>query len=99
MSLEADARRGHEAKAVLDNPIYSESFATVEAEIIRLWRDSRDAADREQLHQLLGLLGKTRNAMESVMRNGEIAGAELARKASKAEQMADAYWTRKQIRG
>lgn len=88
MSLEAEARRGEEAKAILDNPIYTDAYEGIRSEIIRSWEESRDAGDREQLHQLLGLLGKVNAAMAAVMRSGEVAKAELARKATKAEQMA-----------
>lgn len=88
MSLETEARRGLLAKEVLDNEIYTEAHASVEAEIIRLWREARDPADREQLHALLGLHDKIRTAMESVMRSGELAQAELARKQTQAENMA-----------
>lgn len=88
MSLEQEAQRGKLAQEVLDNEVYAEAHAAIEAEIIHLWRESRVAEDREQLHQLLGLHVKLKSAIEGVMRSGEIASAELRRKQSKAEQMA-----------
>lgn len=87
MSLEHEALRGRQAQEVIDNPIYAEAFGTIEREIIAAWRAARDAQDREQLHQLLGLLEKVQIALESVMRTGEVAKAELARKQTRAEQM------------
>lgn len=88
MSLEQEAMRGRRAQEVLENEVYADAHSAIEAEIIHLWRESRDAGDREQLHQLLGLHVKLKNAIEGVMRSGEIASAELARKQTKAEQMA-----------
>lgn len=93
MSHETEARRGQEAQAIVESPLYAESFAAVEAEIIALWRAARDPGDREQLHTMLGLLEKTREALESVIRTGEVASAEIARKQSRAEQIADAAWS------
>ncbi len=89
-SFEADRERGHLALAVLDNPIYVEAHALIEAETIRLWRESRNAEDREQLHKLLLLHERHKAAMQQVVRTGEIATAELVRKQTKAERIMDA---------
>jgi hypothetical protein len=94
MSLELDALRGKQAQEIIENPIYAESFDAIRAEIIGQWEASRDAADREQLHQLLGLLSKAKTALESVMRSGEVASAELARKQTRAEVMQNTLRTR-----
>jgi hypothetical protein len=88
MSYEAEIQRGKRAQEVIENEVYTEAHASIEAEIIRLWREAKNTDDREQLHMLLGLHGQVRTALESVMRSGEIAAAELARKMSRAEQMA-----------
>jgi hypothetical protein len=87
MSLESEALRGRQAQEVIDNPIYAEAFGAIEQEISGAWRAARDSQDREQLHQLLGLLEKVQTALESVMRTGEVATAELKRKATRAEQI------------
>jgi hypothetical protein len=87
VSHETDVQRGKRAQEVLDNEVYAEAWAAIEAEIIAQWRGARNPADREQLHQLLLMHGKARNALESVMRTGLLAEAELSRKLSRAEQM------------
>jgi hypothetical protein len=91
MSDEADAQRGRRAQEVLDNEVYADAYAAVEKELISKWRDSRNPEDREQLHQFLMMLGKVQNALETVMRTGEVAAAEISRKRSKAEQIGDVY--------
>jgi hypothetical protein len=75
-----EAERGRQAQAVLDNPVYASSYGLIEAEITRKWRESRDKDEREQLHLLLRMLDKARNVLESTMRTGKLAEAELERK-------------------
>ena len=86
MGHESDALRGKRAQEVLDNEVYAEAWAAIETEIIAQWREARNQADREQLHQLLLMHGKAKNALETVMRDGQVAQAELSRKLSRAEQ-------------
>ena len=94
MSHEAEVQRGKLAQEVLDNPIYIEAHAAIEQETIRLWREARNPEDREQLHQLLLMHDRAKTALESVMRSGQVAEAELSRKLSRAEQVGQAYASR-----
>lgn len=87
MSLQAEMERGALAREVIDNPVYAEAWAAIEQEVIRQWREARNPQDREQLHQFLLMHEKARTALESVMRTGQLAEAEIARKQSRAEQM------------
>jgi hypothetical protein len=98
VSLELDKQRGQQAQAIISDPVYAESYSAVETEIILQWRAARDKDDREQLHLMLLMLEKVRQSLESVMRSGQVATAEIERKRSKAELMADAYWDRR-LRG
>lgn len=93
MSHEQDALRGKRAQEVIDNEVYAQAWSELEQEIIRQWREARSPQDREQLHQLLLMHGKARTALESVMRTGQLAQAELGRKQSRAEQMAGATFS------
>lgn len=86
-TLERDRERGRLAQDVLDNPIYAEAHAAIEQEVIKQWREARNTQDREQLHQLLLMHAKAKAALEQVMRTGQLAEAELQRKATKAEQI------------
>lgn len=94
MSRAHDAERGRQAQAVLDNAVYAESYAALEKGITDRWRDSRDAADREELHRQLMALHLMRSQIESVMRSGRVALAELGRQQTRAEQMTTG-WRRK----
>lgn len=94
MSLEEERERGRLAQAVLDNPVYAEAHAAIEQEVIRQWRDARNPQDREQLHQLLLMHERAKVALESVMQSGQLATAELQRRATKAEQIGAEYQRR-----
>jgi hypothetical protein len=87
VSLQTEMERGNRAREVIENEVYAEAWAAIEKEIIEQWRSARNPQDREQLHQLLLMHAKAKTALESVMRSGQIAEAEIARKQSRAEQM------------
>lgn len=87
MSLEQDALRGKQAQEVIENPLYADAYVQVEDAITALWKASRDSLEREQLHTMLGLLGKVRGVFESAMRSGEVAEKELQRKRSLRERL------------
>ncbi len=87
MSLEQDEERGRLADEVLKNRVYAESFSLIEQEMTRLWRESRDKDEREQLHQLLRMLDKSRAILESTMRSGRVASDELRKRRNLAERI------------
>ena len=82
-----EAQRGQLAQAVLDNSVYADSYAQIESAMTRLWRDSRDPKEREEIHQKLLMLDKVKGLIESVMRTGKLAEAEIKRKQSLAERV------------
>jgi protein subunit release factor B len=75
----ASAERGRHAKALLDDPILQEAFATVDAAIIEAWRKTphRDAEARENLFKAASMLPKVRDALGEVIANGELSAATL----------------------
>jgi hypothetical protein len=87
LSLEKDVDRARLAGEVLNNPVYAESYAQIEQEFTRLWRDSRDKDEREDIHRALLMLGKARTILEATMRSGQVAAKELERKRSLSERM------------
>lgn len=87
MGLEREVDRGRLAEDVLNNPVYAEAHDLIAQGITEQWRHSRDAAEREQLHQLLRMLDKTRTLLEATMREGKVARSELQRKQTFAERI------------
>lgn len=88
MSDHTEAERGRLAKAVLENPIYAESYALLESEMTRAWRGSRNPDEREEIHQKLLMLDTVKGIVESVMRTGQLAEDAIKRKQTQAERMA-----------
>lgn len=82
MSDERDVERGRRAQDVLDNEVYRDSYTLIEQELIRLWRESRDKDERDELHRLLRMLDKARNVLETVMRTGRLAQDAIQQKQS-----------------
>lgn len=87
MSLTKDVERGQQAESVLQNPIYCEAYSLIEQGILKTWRESGDATQREELHKVLKLLDKVRSLMESTMRSGKVASKELERKRKLSERL------------
>jgi len=87
VGLEKDAERGRLADDVLRNPVYVQSYGLIEQELMRKWRDSRDKDEREQLHQLIRMLDKARNVLESTMRSGKLAADDLSKRRTLAERI------------
>lgn len=75
------------ADEVLNNPVYAEAYALIEQGITEQWRQSRDASEREQLHQLLRMVDKARTVVETTMREGRIAADKLKQRRSLAERI------------
>lgn len=91
MSDQLEAQRGQLAEQVLNNQVYVDAYGLIEQELTRLWRESRDRSEREQLHQLLRMLGKVQTVLESTMRTGQVAASELRRKQSLAEKIGSRF--------
>lgn len=87
MSDALEAQRGQLAEQVLRNAVYVDAYGLIESELTRLWRESRDRDEREQLHQLLKMLTKVQTVLESTMRTGQVATAELQRKQTLAQKI------------
>lgn len=79
MSDEEELRRGELALQVLNNEVYVESFGLIEKEVFKKWQTSRDQAEREQLHQFLLSLRKSREVLEQTMRSGKVAADKLSK--------------------
>lgn len=87
MSDAIEAQRGQLAEQVLKNEVYAGAYGLIESELTRLWRESRDRDEREQVHQLLRMLSKVQTVLESTMRSGQVATAELQRKQTLAQRI------------
>lgn len=75
----ASAERGRHAKALLDDPVLSAAFETVDAALIEAWRvtPQRDVEARERFHLATTLLGRVRAALGEAVANGAVSASTL----------------------
>jgi hypothetical protein len=68
----SDIRRGSEAEAMLNNPLYIETFAAIEAAMFVEFRDSKlgDEELRHELWQRMQLAKQFQGRFESIVKHG-----------------------------
>ena len=75
--LRKDQHRGQQAKALLENKILKEAFEKVESECHRLWAEAKNADVREGMWLRLQSLEHTRNAIEGIVKKGDLSERKL----------------------
>jgi hypothetical protein len=77
--LDADTVRGARAQALLDNELLQEAFARLEERYIAEWRlcQFRDTDARERLWQAVNILGKVKDHLAKIVRDGKLAQREI----------------------
>lgn len=79
MEASDELQRGDMAAAVLDNPIYAESWDMVRNGIISAWENApiRDKEGQNELKLMLKVLGDVRKTVEQTMQTGKMARIRL----------------------
>jgi hypothetical protein len=74
-------RRGQRAKALIEDDLLKETFATLEKAYMLKWRNTliQDTGERECLWQAVRIVGEVRDELLNVLNSGKIAQAELDR--------------------
>lgn len=74
-----ETERGNRAKRILEDDLWLEAWAAIEANLLSGWRNSpaRDAEGREALWMALKLAEQVRTLFESHMRTGQMAEMQL----------------------
>lgn len=74
-----DARKGQEAKDLLENPVLVEAFAILEREYLKAWRQSKpaDQEERERLWLAVGILEELQRHLRVVVENGVMAKRDI----------------------
>ena len=73
------AARGARARALLEDELLRDAFATVDAALVQAWRDTpaRDAEGRERLHLALTLLARVHGALAQAAHDGALSAQTL----------------------
>lgn len=71
--------KGNRAKVMLDDPIFKEAFAKLEADYIAAWKimPARDTDARERIWLACQVLGKVHEHLITMMNDGKLAQAEI----------------------
>ena len=77
--LNADLARRARAEALLQDEILQEAFVRLEQRYIEEWRVSqfRDTDARERLWQAVNILGKVKDHLAKILRDGKLAQREI----------------------
>lgn len=86
MTDEEAARRGEEARQLLEHPLLAEAFQTIRNEVTEQWQSSpaRDVEGREKLWLTLRLLNRLEGQLQSAVETGKVARATLLQRAKQA---------------
>jgi hypothetical protein len=77
--LEGERKRGHDAEALLDNPLFVEAKAAIRNELLKAWEASpaRDTEGRERIWISINLLEKLTAAIAMHATTGKLAAKQL----------------------
>lgn len=64
--------RAVQASHLVDEGLFAESMAKLEAEYLDLWRNARSVRRREDLHRLIVLMDRLKSDLKSVITTGKI---------------------------
>ena len=89
MSLSNEARRGDEARKILDNAVYKEAWSAYQDVLVRLLASADTPKDKaDELRALLIGSHKARAHMERIMREGAYAAAQIEQENTKKMSLA-----------
>jgi hypothetical protein len=88
IKLNADLARRSRAEALLQDELLQEAFLRLEGRYIEEWRVSqfRDTDARERLWQAVNILGKIRDHLAKIVRDGKLAQREIDQLAQKRKR-------------
>jgi hypothetical protein len=77
--LHSDASRAIRAQQLMDDELFNEALANLEADYITAWKASllRDTEARERLWQAVQIVGKIKGHFELMVQSGKLAKKQL----------------------
>jgi hypothetical protein len=84
-----ESHRGDQAQAILDNPLFNESFEAVEQELMTRWKTDPSLAPegRERVFLMVTLLGQVRQHLTMHMQTGRMAAEQLKVEKTRLERL------------
>ena len=75
--LQEQEGRGEQVKAFLNHPAVIDVFKALELSYFMAWKETRDPAEREQLHTKASVLDELKESLLRVAQSGEYATSAL----------------------
>tara|TARA_S200002703_G_scaffold18273_3_gene14930 strand:- start:1730 stop:1963 length:234 start_codon:yes stop_codon:yes gene_type:complete len=74
MTPEQEIQRSNDAKAIIENPLYQESYTELRKELINELLDTplRDTEAREKIYMMVKMLDSVQTRIQSIMETGTI---------------------------
>ena len=84
-ALIKERERAHLAQQLIDNPLWSEFFETLETNLIKSWKDAKSTEYREDAWRHVNVMTQLRKYVEETIRTGKMAENALAEMQRKSE--------------
>ena len=75
-----EVRRGTQARAILDNPLWIEAWTELEGRLLKEWREApaEDVEGREVLWLMLKIAERVQGHIKTVLETGQMAEMQIA---------------------
>jgi hypothetical protein len=87
MSAQDELERGQLAADVLNNRVYAESLAQVQAEILARWESEKSQSDREWLWALMQASKRFAKVLEETMQTGQLRAKQIEMEQSRTARL------------
>ena len=79
MSPEQAAIRAEQARVLINDPLLTEAFETLERQYVEAWKqtDALNVAGKEKLHLAVNIIGKVRQHLTRVINDGALARKQI----------------------
>lgn len=86
--LRRDAEKANRAKSLLESELLQEAFKTLENAYVGAWRTTStdNMTGREKLFLAINVVGKVKEHLDLIIRDGKLAAAELSALAEETER-------------
>jgi len=77
MSATEELKRAQLAKEVIENPVYQESMAQLQKEILDKWQNETDGSSREWLWSMIRASKRLEKVLEQTMMTGQLRSKQI----------------------
>ncbi len=86
-SIHEALSRAQRAKEIIDNPLYVEAWSLINETLVKSWRNSRVAEEREEYWRYCKIADKLQGVFAGIMERGEHAAIDLQKLSEKKPRL------------